>query len=334
MAINNRALAQEQLGKGMEYHRDGHLGLARSHYQRALKLDPGNADILHLLGVAALQIGSLPLAAKHFQMCIEISPRHAEAHNNLGVVLRRLDRHHEALASFRNALAARERYVEAAYNLGLTLEALGDGANAEQAYRTALAWRANYVDAAINLGNLLRREGRTQEALTALELAQRLAPERAQTSGNLALLLLDLGRYAEAVRYAHAAIMLEPQAPHWWRALGIAQRLRHDVENAIVSLRRVLELAPEDSTAQIELGLALQGTGAVDEARAVYAQTRAPAGYACKKCEILHLCIPMVCQKLQVCQCERPLIWRRWAQGQPRTRAAVQRAVRRVQRGP
>ena len=269
---SDRGLALEELRKGTTCHRAGELGLAQSHYLRAVKLDPANADAWHLLGVAALQSGSLQLAVKRLRTCLQHQPLHAEAHNNLGVALRRLERHTEALTAFRDALAARERYVEAAYNLGLTLETVGDDTGAERAYENALRWRENYVEAAINLGNLRRRQGRYGDALGLLELAQRLAPERAQTNGNLALILIDVERFDDATRFARAAIAIEPGAPQWWRALGVAQRLRRDLDEAMTSLRRAVELAPRDEVASFELGLALQDAGMIDEARSVYAK--------------------------------------------------------------
>jgi predicted O-linked N-acetylglucosamine transferase (SPINDLY family) len=273
-------LALEELRKGTTCHRAGELGLAQSHYQRAVKLDPANADAWHLLGVAALQSGNLQLAVKRLRTCLQQRPQHAEAQNNLGVALRRLDRHAEALSAFRGAMAARENYVEAAYNLGLTLETVGDEAGAARTYEDALRWRGTYVEAAINLGNLRRRQGRHSDALALLELAQRLAPDRAQTNGNLALILIDVERFADAASSARAAIAIEPDTPQWWRALGVAQRLQRDLENAIASLRRAVELAPRDESAAFELGLALQDAGAVDEARSIYAKTRASGAMA------------------------------------------------------
>lgn len=274
-APENKGLALAELRKGTIHHRAGELGLAQSHYQRAVKLDPRNADAWHLLGVAALQSGNPQLAIKRLQACLQQQPQHAEAHNNLGVALRRLDRHAEALVAFRNAVAARHQYVEASYNLGLTLETLGDDSGAADAYENALHWRNGYVDAAINLGNLRRRQGRHAEALALLERAQQIAPDRAQTNGNLALILIDVERLADAVRCAQAATAIDPEAAQWWRALGSAQRLQHDVENAIASLRRALHLEPRDAGTAFELGLTLQDAGAIDEARSIYAGTHA-----------------------------------------------------------
>jgi predicted O-linked N-acetylglucosamine transferase (SPINDLY family) len=280
MSVNDKRAALEQLQKGTQLHRAGQLGLAQSHYQRAAKLDPANADAWHLLGVAALQSGNPALAAKHLRTSVKVQPGFAEAHNNLGVALRQSGRHTEAIAAFRAALDARQGYVDAAFNLGIAYEAAENPVEADRAYRQALAWRANHVDAAINLGNLLRRQGRYAEALPLLEGAQRLAPERAQTNGNLALLLIDLGRQADAVRRANAAVSLAPEQSLWWKTLGMAQRLLHDIENAIVTLRKARALDPEDSATALELALALNEGGESDEARCLLVKTPAPQGDA------------------------------------------------------
>ena len=51
MSADDQRLALEQLHKGAALHRAGRIGLAQSHYQRAAKLDPQNADAWHLLGL-------------------------------------------------------------------------------------------------------------------------------------------------------------------------------------------------------------------------------------------------------------------------------------------
>jgi len=280
MAQDATSLAREEVSKGIQRHRNGDLSLARSHYQRAAKMDPTNADAWHLLGVIALESAALPLAVKQFTTCLKQQPNHAEALNNLGVALRRLDRHREALAAFRKALAARDRYVEAAHNIGLTLESIGDLSGAEQAYRHALLWRANYADAAIDLGNLLRRLGRFGEALPPLQLALRIVPDSARAQGGVATVLSDLGRNEEALRHARAAIAQQPTAASWWRVLGTIQRLQHQQEAAIASLRHALELEAGDNEAMLELALVLAECGEIDESRALFAKARAPAGFA------------------------------------------------------
>jgi predicted O-linked N-acetylglucosamine transferase (SPINDLY family) len=278
MSADAKRLALEQLHKATALHRAGQLGLAQSHYQRAVKLDPHNADAWHLLGVAALQSGHPALAAKHLRTCVNVRPAFAEAHNNLGVALRQSGKLADAIAAFRQALAVRGGYVDAMFNLGIAFEAAQQPAQADRCYRQVLDWRADHADAATNLGNLLRRHGRLPDALPFAELAQRVAPDRAQTNGNLALVLSDLGRQLDAVRFARAAVAREAEHALWWKTLGIAQRLLHDVDNAIPSLRRALELDRGDAATALELALALNEGGDADAARQLFAATRPPPG--------------------------------------------------------
>ncbi|MGH8041313.1 MAG: tetratricopeptide repeat protein [Rudaea sp.] len=279
MSADAKRQALEQLHKGTQLHRAGQLGLAQSHYQRAVKLDPSNADAWHLLGVAALQAGNPALAAKHLRTSIKMRPSFAEAHNNLGVALRQCDKHAEAIAAFRAALTARVGYVEAMFNLGIAFEAAGDPGQADRSYRQVLQLRVNHADAATNLGNLLRRHGRLGEALPFAELAWRVAPDRAQTHGNLALLLSDLGRQNDAIRCAHAAITREPGQALWWKTLGVAQRLQHDIDAAIPTLRKAVGLDSDDTAIALELALALNEGGETDAARALLVATTPPPGY-------------------------------------------------------
>ncbi len=280
MSADPKRLAHEQLQQGTARHRAGELGLAQSHYQRAVKLDPQNADAWHLLGVASLQSGNAALAIKHLRKSVDVRPGFAEAHNNLGVALRGAARYDEAIAAFQNALSKRSAYVDAAFNLGIAFESAERPADAERAYRQALAWRSNHLDAAINLGNLLRRTGRAAEALPFLQLAQQLDPDRAQTNGNLSLVLSDLGRHAEAIGFAQRAVTLAPGQALWWKALGVAQRMRHDVESAIPSLRKAFELDADDGATLLDLSLALHEAGDSDESHALLERAVAPTGFA------------------------------------------------------
>jgi predicted O-linked N-acetylglucosamine transferase (SPINDLY family) len=211
--------------------------------------------------------------------CVSVRPAFAEAHNNLGVALRQAGKHAEAIAAFRQALAVRGGYIDAMFNLGIAFEAVQQPAEADRCYRQVLAWRADHADAATNLGNLLRRHGRLAEALPLAELARRVAPDRGQTNGNLALLLSDLGRQADAVRYARIAIARDPDQALWWKTLGVAQRLLHDIDNAIPSLRRALELDRDDDATALELALALNEGGETDGARQLFATTTPPPGF-------------------------------------------------------
>ncbi len=266
------AIAQEQFARGLELHRAGQFGLAQSHYERAAKLAPKNADIWHLRGLAAFQLGVHAKAVKHLEHALQLRPDFAEAWNNLGIARKAkalsatlpagllagaLNAAHSAFAQ---AMALRPNYVEAAHNLAILFEAQADLARARASYEQALAWRPDALDTLTNLGNLKRKLGDYEGAKTLLQRVNSIAPS-ANSALNLALVLLDMGEHKSAMQFAQIALKLEPDLIEALAALGTAARLENDLTCALPALRRVVELSsalqlPSVSDALLELGLA------------------------------------------------------------------------------
>ncbi|MBI4425260.1 MAG: tetratricopeptide repeat protein [Elusimicrobia bacterium] len=119
------------------------------------------------------------------------------------------------------------------------------------------------------LGTELLREHRFPEALAELETAARLAPGYAPTFQSLPAAYLALGRVGEALEAARRLVRLEPDADSWlvlgsyeWRAGGPA--------NAVASLRRAFELAPDWPNAALNLGACYLELGRLGEAEAAF----------------------------------------------------------------
>ncbi len=290
-------LARAQLERGAALHRANQFGLAQSHYERAVKLDPKNADAWHLLGLAAFQLGVFAKAVKHLSKAVQVRPEFAEAWNNLGIALKSKTIQAQAAsaspaavqgefdaaqAAFTEAMTLRTNYVEAAHNLAILLEARGDYADAQSAYRTALSWRPQAVDSLTNLGNLLRKQGQCDAALALLAKADALAVN-ATTALNLALVKLDLADYKGAMHDAQRALKLEPELLDARASYGTAARLSGDLAAALPALRQVAAQTlaarlPSASDALLELAIAENAGGDYAKAGAlmVDARKRAP----------------------------------------------------------
>ncbi len=261
------ARAVEQLfQQALALHRGGQDGLAESHYRRVVKLAPRHADAWHLLGILALSQGKSALAVKHLRSAIEARPDFSQAWNNLALAHKSRNDFEAAVGAAQHALALRPDYAEAAFNLGLIHASCGDTQAAEAAYRNSLRINPDNTGALANLGNLLRSQARIVEAAPLLERALALR-EDADSLANAALLRIDQGRFADARDLSARVLSADPASATAWQALGIAARLEHDAQAAVFALRKALQLAPDDVTAQIELALALQDTGEYAEAR-------------------------------------------------------------------
>lgn len=268
----SNAETQLQIQRGLALHRQNQIGLAQSHYQRAVKLDPKNADAWQLLGLAAFQLELIPKAIKHFRQALALRPSFAEAWNNLAIALKREGKLVEAAEHFAKALEIRPEYVEAAHNLAILRESQGDFAAAEAAYKRALIWRPEAVDSLSNLGNLMRLRGDLHQAKAILAKAYSIAPN-ASTAINYALVLTDLGDYRGAKECAEFALAHEPDALEPLRILGAIARLQNDLGAALPLLRTLCQRAPS-ADALLELALSENAAGDYERALACLAQAQ------------------------------------------------------------
>ena len=174
--------------QALSYHQLGSLAMAESLYEQVLAIAPDHANSLHLIGVAADQMGRHAHGLERIGRAIEINGANGLYH----------------------------------YNYGNALRNLGRMAEAADAYGRAAALRPELIEAHNNLGNALRNLGRLDQARAAFEAAIRVAPDFADAQTNLGDALLDLGRPLEAVAAHRAALVLKPKSPEVHADLGRA----------------------------------------------------------------------------------------------------------------
>ena len=107
--------SQNTLREAVVHHQAGRLAEAETMYTDLLEEMPGNADLLHLLGLVIHQDGRHEEAMPYIEKAVEASPGKPDILCNLGVVLRAQGRQEEALAHFARALELAPGYVKAFY---------------------------------------------------------------------------------------------------------------------------------------------------------------------------------------------------------------------------
>jgi radical SAM superfamily enzyme YgiQ (UPF0313 family)/predicted Zn-dependent protease len=166
---------------------------------KAARLAPDDAQTVHNLGAAQLQLGSLDEAAASFRAAIARHPGYFQACTNLGIALLRMGRLDDAEASLRRALELQPGFALAYNSLGNVLLEQGRPKDAAACFHAALASDPDFAEAHSNLGQVALGLGRADEAAVCFGSALRLRPDLADAQRGLGDALRGLGRQDEAL---------------------------------------------------------------------------------------------------------------------------------------
>ena len=108
-------------------------------FQRALALQPRNAQAFQNSGIALLKLERLPEARQSLETALSISRRSPRALNALGVVWSRLGAPQKALEAWSRCVEVDPQQYDALYNLGRVAGELGDWPRARQALERFVA---------------------------------------------------------------------------------------------------------------------------------------------------------------------------------------------------
>jgi predicted O-linked N-acetylglucosamine transferase (SPINDLY family) len=299
-ASSTDALLQEAIGR----HGAGDLAQAEALCRQALRLAPGHADALHLLGVIHLQshrvadgialirksldsnprqpfaltniamalmdLGQFHDALDAFDRALSLGAGSAETFHRRGDALSALGRVHEALASYARAVQIEPQNPAAQVSAGRVLAALNRHEEAVACFDAALQLRPDLVEALIRRGNALLRLRRPSDALESYDAALHIAPAHADAWLNRASCLTVLERADEAITSCERAIALDPSSADAFNNRGLAELKLHRYEDTLESFDRALELDANLAIAHANRGRALVESGRVSEAIASY----------------------------------------------------------------
>jgi uncharacterized protein (TIGR02466 family) len=178
--------------------------------QKAVELDPQDAEAYYNMGNTLQELDRLEEARASYGQAINLNPDYAKAYSDLGNTLKKLGRLEEAEASYKRATALNPNFAGAHYNLGITLVELDKLEEAEASYRQAIKLKPDYAQAYNNLGVTLKALRRLDEAEASYRRAIALQPGFAEAHNNLAIMLKELGRPEEAEASYSRAIALNP----------------------------------------------------------------------------------------------------------------------------
>jgi signal transduction histidine kinase len=184
--------------------------LAINAYKRALEFDPNCAAVHHSLGFAYYKEGEFDLAQEALQKAIELNPQNANYHYVWGQLLEdwtELEGAWEkAIHEFTRAIELNPSYIEAWYNRGLLYEKLEDLEKACEDFKQVVSRAPAFHAARHNLGILYIKRQQWQDAEQVFEEILEVEPREPDAHYHLAEIYLnrysDVNRAIDCLQYA------------------------------------------------------------------------------------------------------------------------------------
>jgi tetratricopeptide (TPR) repeat protein len=233
-ALHEAGVAHMQAGRYLE---------AQRCCERALAVDSGHADSLHLMGRLSVQAGQYDHAVEWIARAIRLDPK-VDYLASLGTALQRQGRHEEAVNVLDKAVQLKPEDAGLWTALGATLEEVKRTSDAVLCFEHALELDPSQREAAWRSALLLHQLGRLEEALVRLDLCDTLRPRDAIASSARSLVLRDLKRFDDYLAVAQQAHRLDPQHADLCNNVGDAYQLLGRFEEALAWFDQALERKP------------------------------------------------------------------------------------------
>lgn len=235
--------------------------------QAAVAANPNIPLTLEYLASSLARKKEWASAVAYWRKAITLSPNYAIAHMHLGGALRELGDFVGAEAELRLAVELYPELFGTHHNLGAFLcDNKQDFEGAIDCFRKAIELCPDLCFCYSSLGNALGANGDIDGAIAAYRKAIELDTPDAMVHLKLASRLIgDKKEFDEGIPHIRAAIQLEPGISYAHYFLGIMLEEK-DLEAAISSYRRAVELDPKNADYQNSLGIALYRVGQWQEA--------------------------------------------------------------------
>ncbi|MCP3980533.1 MAG: tetratricopeptide repeat protein [bacterium] len=249
---------------------EGRIGEAEHLVKRALRVNPNSIAALAQLAEIKRDQGELDESVRLYREALAIDDSQPFVHLGLGDSLQRAGQYDLAMRAFESVLQLDPDSFEAHYNLGVTHLQQQQLDEAAARFETALELSPRHPAAAFaynNLGDVHMRRGDTGLARDSFARATDAAPGHVESHYNLGALNLAEGKIDEAIVFLEKAVALAPDHEAVHSNLGMAYLRKGNNEGAYKSFVLVRRLYPNNWVGPLGLALLHAGSGQRDEAR-------------------------------------------------------------------
>ncbi len=199
---------------------------ANANLERAVQLQPGNANARYALASARIADHDLPGAITIYQDLLKSDPGNAQVNYALGATYFLASNIERAKTYLDESVKLEPGQVESLYYLALIAHQQGDDAESLKLLNTVIERQPDHARAHVALGMQYRSQGKLPQAEAELEKAVRLDPQSQKAHYQLGLVLTALKQQERAKA-----------------ELGLASRLRAETDDKVS-----WELLPSDES--------------------------------------------------------------------------------------
>jgi tetratricopeptide (TPR) repeat protein len=227
---------------------------------RAIRQAP-KTDYLTNLGTALLNQGRRDEALATFDKAVQLEPDNADLWGNLGHALADMGRGAEAILSLQHALALDPKHWDAAHKVGLLLHQSGRIEEALVYCNLHEAMPPDQVQTLQMRALAMYIQDRFEDSLRDIERAHALDPANAEICNHAGACLRRLGREQEALAWFDLAIGLRPDFLAAYRNKAFALTHIHRFAEAFAVYDAIKAIDPADAKAEFDASLMQLLTG-------------------------------------------------------------------------
>jgi tetratricopeptide (TPR) repeat protein len=223
------------------------------------------------LGVAQRRQGQFDEASKTFDQVAGIDKEFPGLALERGLLFEATGRADEALAAYEAALAKAPNDPDLMLRVGCGNVASGRAQQAEPLLRKVLTLRSASAETNHCLGRALLLQSKLADAQRLLDRAVELDPNRAEYHLYMGWAASEAGNLVKAERSLDQALRLDQALADGFWQRGVLRQRQGAVRDAVIDLRKALELRPSRLEVHAALAAALYDLGKEREALAEWA---------------------------------------------------------------
>ncbi|MDD5115473.1 MAG: tetratricopeptide repeat protein, partial [Candidatus Omnitrophica bacterium] len=264
--------ASEVLNKGVALYSLGRHESALACYDKAISIDPRQADAYYNRGNVYHEKGEIEKAVSDYSKAIELNPVYIRAYYNRAVFYQGRDNLVQAIFDYNKVISIDPRQADAYYNRGRAYYTRGDLKQSVSDFSKAIEINPDYLSAYYNRGKAYYDKEELDPAISDFSRVIETDPRQADAYYNRGNAYYDKGELNLAVSDFSKAIELNPKYAESYNNRGIAYHKKGELDQAISDYSKAIELNPKYAESYNNRGIAYHKKGELDQAISDYSK--------------------------------------------------------------